>query len=721
MKEKDNHELTLINTGSKKIRRRFFGGKRVDKGGGLKDNQLQKRQPRIARMTLIFKKDFLMSKGKKIKAEKLDGKSFTPGKELIELIKKNAPQVFTEGKVNPDKLKQALGEDLDTNNERYGLSWAGKAECFHHIQETTTATLKPLRKESVDFDKTENIFIEGDNLEVLKILQKTYQNKIKMIYIDPPYNTGNDSFIYPDRYKEEKEDYELRAGIKDAEGLLTKDGFWRKNSKDAGHFHSNWLSMMYPRLFLAKNLLREDGVIFVSIDDNEVYNLRMIMNEVFSEENILAELVWDLGSGTAAGHFTRAHEYILAYAKDKSILSNFIYQGDTDLISERAVKKISKGNPASCITFPPGIEFEGNSAVFEGVIGNSEKIRVVDGKLEFKNGKLASKVTLEAGWGMRDQILSWLNGEETFDTKGQKVKRFYFSNKGVLQYEKERGFINPPSVLRSIASTKKGSKEIEELFGKDVIDFPKPTDLLKYLIELVCNEGDTVIDFFAGACCTAHATMRVQKEIDRRVRCISVQIAEPCNESTDCGKNALSLGFKTIADIGKERIRRAAKKIKEENKGKLDFDKNKLDLGFKVFRLEESNFKQWRENIKGPTEFKTHLLEMVDNVKKDAASDDMLFEIILKNSRFDLNVKTEKKSFDGVGYYVLATEHTVSTKNSMEIVCLDSKITKKFVDKVLKDKPERFTCLDVAFKNNDQLKTNTALQMEAAKIEFKVI
>ena len=658
-------------------------------------------------------KDTKKHVGKKAKVRKMDGNSLSPQKELLELLQKRFPEIFAEGKVNGDKLKQTIGEELDTNNERYGLSWAGKAECFRHIQETTTATLKPMKKESVDFDKSENIFIEGDNLEVLKILQKTYQNKIKMIYIDPPYNTGNDSFIYPDRYKEEKEDYELRAGIKDAEGLLTKDGFWRKNSKDAGHFHSNWLSMMYPRLFLAKNLLREDGVIFVSIDDNEIHNLRMLMNEVFDEDNILAELVWDLGSGTAAGHFTRAHEYLLVYARDKSKLSNFVYQGETDLISERAVKKISKGNPASCVTFPPGIEFEGDSAVFEGIIGNSEKIRVVDGKFEFKNGKLASKVTLEAGWAMRDQILSWLNGEETYDTKGQKVKRFYFSKKGVLQYEKERGFVNPPSVLRGIASTKKGSEEIKEFFGKDVIDFPKPTDLLKYLIELVCNEGDIVIDFFAGACCTAHAAMRVQQEINRRIRCISVQIAEPCDETTDCGKNALSLGFKTIADIGKERIRLAAKKIKEENKGKLDFDGKKLDLGFKVFKLEQSNFKQWRENVKTGEELKEQMRMFVDNVKKGVASEDMLFEIILKNSRFDLNAGISKENFDGVDYYRLA--------DGVEIVCLADKITKKMVEKVLKDKPERFTCLDIAFKNNDQLKTNTALQMEAEKIEFKVI
>jgi len=249
-------------------------------------------------------------------------------------------------------------------------------------------------------------------------------------------------------------------------------------------------------------------------------------------------------------------------------------------------------------------------------------------------------------------------------------------------------------------------------------DFAKPSDLISYLTGLCgVTDNDIVIDFFAGSCTTAHAIMKLNAKDGKNRKFICVQLAEPCEEESE----AFKAGFKKIADIGKERIRRAAKKIKEETKGKLDFDGKKLDLGFKVFRLEESNFKQWRENIKEPTEFKKRLWEMVDNVKKGAVSEDMLFEIILKNSRFDLNVRTEKQSFDGVDYYRLATESTEVTENSMEIVCLAEKITKKFVDKVLSEKPERFTCLDVAFKNNDQLKTNTALQMESAKIEFKVI
>ena len=212
--------------------------------------------------------------------------------EKIEQLKKLFPEVISEGKIDVEKLRLTLGEDVNINNERYVLNWAGKSDVFKVLQTPTTATLVPDKKESVNFDNTNHLFIEGENLEVLKILQKSYFNKVKMIYIDPPYNTGNDSFIYPDRFSESKDDYQKRVGDKDAEGYMIREGLFHKNSKDSGHYHSNWLSMMYPRLFLAKNLLKDDGVIFVSIDDNEFQNLRMIMNEIFGEENFLVDLIW---------------------------------------------------------------------------------------------------------------------------------------------------------------------------------------------------------------------------------------------------------------------------------------------------------------------------------------------------------------------------------------------------------------------------------------------
>lgn len=222
----------------------------------------------------------------------MDGYSQTPQKERLETLRLLMPEVFDEGYIDWEKLKVALGENVNFSNERYVLNWAGKSEAFRVMQQPSTATLVPCREESVDFDNTQNVFIEGENMEVLKVLQRSYFRKVKMIYIDPPYNTGSDSFIYPDKFSENKEEYLRRVGDKNEEGYMTRDGMFRKNAKENGQYHSNWLNMMMPRLYLAKNLLREDGVIFISIDDNEVYNLRMLMNEIFGEENFVAQFIW---------------------------------------------------------------------------------------------------------------------------------------------------------------------------------------------------------------------------------------------------------------------------------------------------------------------------------------------------------------------------------------------------------------------------------------------
>ena len=245
----------------------------------------------------------------------MDGKSFNITEEKLNKLKEIIPEAFTEGKIDWEKLKAALGEDVEFKNERYVLNWAGKSDAFRVLQSPTTATLVPCEEESVNFDTTENIFIEGENLEVLKVLQKSYFGKIKMIYIDPPYNTGNDTFVYPDKFSETKEEYLNRIGDKDETGFMTREGLFRKNSKDSGHYHSNWLSMMYPRLFMARNLLRDDGIIFVSIDDNEVHNLRLLMNEIFGEENFIGAFTWrkKAGAGADSKLFFRQHEYILLY------------------------------------------------------------------------------------------------------------------------------------------------------------------------------------------------------------------------------------------------------------------------------------------------------------------------------------------------------------------------------------------------------------------------
>lgn len=255
----------------------------------------------------------------------MDGASLTPEQEKLNALRQVLPEVFAEGKVDWEKLKATLGEDINFSNERYVLNWAGKSEAFKVLQTPTTKTLTPAKKESVNFEETEHVFIEGENLEVLKVLQKSYFGKVKMIYIDPPYNTGNDSFIYPDKFSETKADYEKRVGDKDEEGYMTKDGMFKKNSKENGQYHSNWLNMMMPRLYLAKNLLKQDGVIFVSIDDNEVHNLRLLMNEIFGEENFIEQLIWKCraGGGADSKFFSNDHEYILCYSKSIDEVERF--------------------------------------------------------------------------------------------------------------------------------------------------------------------------------------------------------------------------------------------------------------------------------------------------------------------------------------------------------------------------------------------------------------
>ncbi len=670
---------------------------------------------------------------------KMDGNSYNPQAELLELLKTRCPEIFTESKIDTKKLSRTLGRDVVADGERYGLSWAGKADCFRHIQESTTATLRPVKKESTDFDNTQNIFIEGDNLQVLKVLQKSYYGKVKMIYIDPPYNTGNDSFIYPDRFKEDRDEYLQRIGDKDIEGNLTKDGFWQKNSKDAGHFHSNWLSMMYPRLFLARNLLSPDGVIFVSIDDNEVHNLRMIMNEIFGEENFVASLIWNSEGHNDNQYDVKVnHEYILIYGRDSQALElGYVVDPNTREesnlwkgLAENSITKNGSGNPPSQVTLPKGFPVKVDSLLLPanepskdfydrisqtGYITRqmtknySVSYPIRKDEMEAAGNKLIKSCRVFSGWANVNKLKAFIDNacnplpEENGDTV-----EFFLSENGVIYYRRNRSKArNILSVLKNMGTTEQMRSELEKMGV--VFQYPKPAALLAYFVKIgLINNDGLILDFFSGSCTTAHSVMSLNAEDGGNRKCISIQLAEPCDENSE----AYKAGFKTIADIAKERIRRAAKRIKKENEGKLDFDGGKLDLGFKVFKLDESNFKQWRTDVKTPKELKNQMSLFVDNVKAESTQGNILYEMILK-SGLDLNVTVEAKKANGKQYFVI--------DGGRLIVCLEEKITKGLVDKILSQKPEKCICLDRAFKDNDQLKTNTALQMEGEKIEFKVI
>jgi adenine-specific DNA-methyltransferase len=619
----------------------------------------------------------------------MDGKSLNITKEKLGQLKEILPEAFTENKIDWEKLKAALGDDIEFKNERYVLNWAGKSDAFRALQAPSTDTLVPCKEESVNFDSTGNIFIEGENLEVLKVLQKAYFGKIKMIYIDPPYNTGNDNFIYPDKFAESKEEYLGRIGDKDETGLMTREGLFRKNSKDSGHYHSNWLSMMYPRLFLARNLLRDDGVIFVSIDDNEVHNLRLLMNEVFGEENFVATFIWEKRTNRENRKTVSVrHDYVVCYCKTQSPDSKTLKQQP---MSEKALSNYK--NPDNDHR---GL-WKSDPATAQAGHGTKRQFYV----LTAPNGK---QHHLESGrcWLYTEDVMKEAIDDRRiwFGKDGNSVPRI----KTFLD-EKERG-LTPESIwfAEDVSTTENSKNQLKELFeGVSVFETPKPVDLIKLAIQVSSNDA-VILDFFAGSATTAHAVLALNREDGGNRKFICVQLPEKCDENSE----AFKAGYKTIAEIGKERIRRVIKKIQEEQEGKLDLDgiAAKQDLGFKVFKLKESNFKIWRSNIETEEELIAQMQKHLEPLDENAKTEDVLYELLIK-SGVQLTAKIKEKN----GYILV---------NDNEIALMLEKADDKIIKQIIAAKPQKVFTLDRLFKNNDKLKTNTALQMKDAKIEFKV-
>jgi adenine-specific DNA-methyltransferase len=626
---------------------------------------------------------------------KLDGKTMDLVEQNIAELKKLFPEAIIEGKIDFDRLRLLLGDEVDTGKEKYEFTWPGKSDCIRLAQQQSTGTLRPDKESSMDWDTTKNLYIEGDNLEVLRLLQKAYHRKVKMIYIDPPYNTGGD-FIYKDDFKDNVKNYKEKTG----QAL-------KANPETSGRYHTDWLNMMYPRLKMARNLLREDGVIFISIDDNELANLKVICDEILFEDNLLGILIWDLGTGTTAGHFTRSHEYILVYAKNKTVLKNFDAIEDSN-IRHGALKKISRANPASDITFPAGIEYEGLSAEFSGEIGGSEKQYILSDKMVFENGKLKYPVTLKAGWGMKNQVLSWLDGKETFDSKGQRVVKFFFNRQGILWYEKERGTYNPKTVISDLANTKNGSQDLANIFGESILNYPKPLNLIKYLLILITNDDDIILDFFSGSATTAHAIMQLNTEDEDNRRFIMVQLPEQCGEDSE----AYKAGFSNICEIGKERIRRAGQKIKEEYKDKEGIEN--LDIGFRVFKLDTSNLKAWDPDVE---ELEETLKGMVDPIKEDRTQEDMLYEIMLKYG-IDLTMPLEEIQIKDKNAYSIGLGYM--------IVCLEDGLTLDVIEAIGAMKQSGQEIARVVFRDSgfadDNVKTNAVQLLKKFGIEdFRTI
>ncbi len=645
----------------------------------------------------------------------MDGESIDIKQAKLQRLKEVLPEAFVENQLDWEKLKTAFGDDINFANERYVLNWAGKADAFRVLQQPTTATLKPIPKESVKFDTTENLFIEGENLEVLKVLQKAYYGKVKCIIIDPPYNTGSDSFIYPDRFSEKKEDYLKRIGDKDEEGFLMKEGLFRKNSKDSGHYHSNWLSMMYPRLFLAKSLLRDDGVIFVHIDDNEVHNLRLVMNEIFGEENFEGHIHWRRRHNQPNDKTKMiglVAEHILAFSKN-----------------QEAYKKAGVGK----------IDLTGDF---------SNPDNDVRGDWASKPWKVGSNQT-----GSRYKIISptgkifdeeWM-GDETTYKKLLEDNRIIFPKNGdglprkkYFRYEREEEGQCATNWWHhtEFGHNQGANDEMTSLFGvKNVFDNPKPKEVARGLIQISnVKSSDIILDFFAGSATTAQAVLELNKENGGNRKFILVQLPEPCDENSE----AYKAGYKTIADIGKERIRRVIRKIENTDTphpnplpqgerglfpppltgGGEGEGGNKHALGFKVFKFSPSNFKIWRgSEIDSEEKLAEQLNAFTNPVKPDAEKKNMLYELMLK-AGYELTSQVEYinsppyKGGELIGFY--------SINNNELIIALDS-MNEKLIEQIIAAKPQKVITLDNLFTGNDQLKTNTVLQMRDAGVDFKTI
>ena len=589
-----------------------------------------------------------------------------------------------------------LGEDnLCAQNERYQLGWAGKSDAYRTLQSPTFNTLAPCIAESVDFHDTQNVFIEAENLEALKILQKSYAGKVKMIYIDPPYNTGSDSFVYPDKFAETREEYAKRVGDKDQDGYLLRDGAfagaWRKNSKDNGHYHSNWLSMMLPRLHLAKTLLREDGVIFISIDDNEQAQLKLLCDEVFGAENFVAQICWQKKYAVSNDdpRIAAMHDFILVYQKSPSFNRNLLPRTEKQLSRYKNIDNDPRGVWSSD-------NYVSNKSRSERPTLWYPIIHPKTGQEVWPEEDAVWRYSKEKHQQMVDENrLYW--GED-FSYNKPRLKRFLS--------EIQDGIV--PSTWWEFEETghnDEAQKETGKLLGKKIFSTPKPIRLLQKILSIGSNKNDLILDFFSGSGTTAQAAMQLNAEDGGNRRYLCVQLPEETAENSEARK----AGFANIAEIAKERIRRAGTQISANLK-----DGQSVDTGFKVFKLTESHFKQWRRPLSGSLNEQQQLalLEEFQNiVHENAGVENMTYELMLRLG-FELTDSIEFAD------NVVWLNNAAQTRKTA--LLLDT-VNQAVLDEVRAQSPKKVFVLDKAFAGDDALKTNTALQFKDANIDFETL
>ena len=620
--------------------------------------------------------------------EKLQGTSMDIVQDNIEKLKQIFPEIFTEGKIDFQVLKQLLGEHIENDKERYSFTWKGKTQARQIAQDTSTGTLRPDRDNLKDWENTENLYIEGDNLEVLKLLQKSYHGKIKMIYIDPPYNTGKD-FVYKDNFKDNLKNYlDITGQIGEEGQKLTT------NSDTNGRYHSDWLNMMYPRLKLARNLLTDDGVIFISIDDNEQENLKKICDEIFGEENFQGMVVRNTGTPTGGGNRSIVNEIdlILIYSKTKNCVINGVpLTEDEKKIYDRE-DKFGRYLVRSLRRTGGEDRREDRPTMFYPIVApNGEEIYPI-GPTGYESRWICGKEKYEEL--KKENLIEFQYNEK--ENKWQVMQKFYLE--GRLK--------QPSNLWKNIEGNKKGTREIRELFdGNKIFDFPKPVQLILYALQLITSSSDIILDFFSGSATTAHAVMQLNAEDGGNRKYIMVQLPEVCDEKSE----AYKAGYKNICEIGKERIRRAGEKIKSDETLPAE-NREKLDIGFKVFKLDSSNIKEWDSETE---DLRQSLFDSIDNIKSDRTSLDILYEILLKYG-LDLNVPiVENKHFYSIGGGTLL----ISLDKEIDMEVIDS-ICEEY--KTLLEIDEDFKTT-VVFRDssfaNDVDKTNAMKKLEQVGIK----
>lgn len=552
----------------------------------------------------------------------MQGESLDLHQQDIDRLKEIFPEVLTDGKkIDFDKLKDLLAEEIDDSPERYNFTWNGKRQAIKQANTPTTGTLLPNKEKSKDWDTTQNLYIEGDNLEVLKLLQKSYAGKVKVIYIDPPYNTGHD-FVYKDNFKDSVDNYLEQTGQVDEEGNKLST-----NSESNGRFHTDWLNMMYPRLRLAKNLLKDDGVIFMSIDDNEAVNLKKIADEIFGENNFLAQVVWERAYApiNLKKNFSASHDYILVYGKNATIIeSNGIVRTDR---ADNLYKNLDND--------PRGLWRPDNLSVGPAVEANIYPITTPSGRIveppAGRSWRLSPKAFRER---LQDNRI-WFgkNGDAV-----PSMKRF--------KSELRKQGITPMTIWKyeEVDHSQGATQKLQKLLGnKKYFNYPKPVKLIQRTIQLYSDPDSIILDFFSGSATTAHAVMQQNADDGGSRKFIMVQLPEQTAENSTAYRD----GYTTIPEIAEERIRRAGKKILNENPDL------KIDTGFKVFELAKTNIRQWDSNPeKLEEQLDAYEATEGNNFVSGRTSEDVVYELLLKQG-LELTDPIEKKTINKADIYII--------------------------------------------------------------------